>query len=255
MAMSDNIRQSEFGPNAYSKPSAALTVLRETVMGPELFDKAFKEYAQRWAFKHPKPADFFRTMEDASAVDLDWFWRGWFYTTEHCDVEVDEVKWFRLKNEKADPEKKEVKTQTGDLAAANNKNKGNDFSGGPQEFTLINTPEQFYGEFKSRVDDNAVRQKLDGKNIYQVKLKNVGGLITPVSIEWTYKDGSKEIEVIPAEVWRINESEITKVFVKEKEVVSMIVDPNGAMADVELKNNVFPKKPVESKFDQFKKSN
>jgi hypothetical protein len=255
MAMSDNIRQSEFGPNAYSKPSAALTVLRETVMGPELFDKAFKEYAQRWAFKHPKPADFFRTMEDASAVDLDWFWRGWFYTTEHCDVEVDEVKWFRLKNEKADPEKKEVKTQTGDLAAANNKNKGNDFSGGPQEFTLINTPEQFYGEFKSRVDDNAIRQKLDGKNIYQVKLKNVGGLITPVSIEWTYKDGSKEIEVIPAEVWRINESEITKIFVKEKEVVSMIVDPNGAMADVELKNNVFPKKPVESKFDQFKKSN
>jgi hypothetical protein len=256
MAMSDNIRQNEFGPNAYSKPSAALTVLRETVMGPELFDKAFKEYAQRWAFKHPKPADFFRTMEDASAVDLDWFWKGWFYTTEHCDVEVDEVKWFRLKNEKADPEKKEVKTKTGDLASSGNKDaQSNDFSAGPQPFTMINTPEQFYGEFKSRVDDNSVRQKLDGKNIYQVKLKNVGGLITPVSIEWTYKDGSKEIEVIPAEVWRINESEITKIFIKEKEVVNMIIDPNGAMADVELKNNVFPKKPVESKFDQFKKTN
>ncbi|MBT1701486.1 M1 family metallopeptidase [Fulvivirgaceae bacterium PWU4] len=255
MSMSDNIRQNEFGPNAYTKPSAALTLLRETVMGPELFDRAFKEYAERWAFKHPKPADFFRTMEDASAVDLDWFWRGWFFTTDNVDVDLSEVKWFRLKSEKSDPEKKDVKVKSGDLASGNGKGGGaNDFSNGPQEFTLINTPEQLNGEFKSRVDDNAVRKKLEGKNIYQLKFKNVGGLVTPLVIEWTYKDGSKEIERIPAEIWRINESEITKVFVKEKEVVNIVVDPNAELADVEVKNNAFPKK-TDSKFDQFKRNN
>lgn len=253
MTSSDNIRTIEFGNNGYSKPSAALTLLRETVMGPELFDKAFKEYAQRWAFKHPKPADFFRTMEDASAVDLDWFWRGWFYTTDNVDVELADVKWFKLRNQKSDPEKKNVKTKAGDLAAG--KTDATDFSAGPQEFTLTDTPEQLYGEFKSRVDDNAVRQKLDGKNIYQVKFKNVGGLVTPIVIEWTFKDGSKEIERIPAEIWRINESEVTKVFIKDKEVVNVVVDPNAELADIEAKNNVFPKRPVDSKFDQFKKTN
>ncbi|HEY0742226.1 MAG TPA: M1 family metallopeptidase [Chryseosolibacter sp.] len=255
MTSSDNIRTIEFGNNGYSKPSAALTLLRETVMGPEIFDKAFKEYAERWAFKHPKPADFFRTMEDASAVDLDWFWRGWFYTTDHVDVELADVKWFKLKNQKQDPEKKKVKTQSGDLAAGKSQNAATDFSNGPEEFTLVDTPEQLYGEFKSRVDDNAVRQKLDGKNIYQLKFKNVGGLISPIVVEWTYKDGSKELERIPAEIWRINESEVTKVFVKDKEVVNIVVDPNSELADVEAKNNVFPKRSTESRFDQFKKTN
>ncbi|MEO7992495.1 MAG: M1 family metallopeptidase, partial [Chryseolinea sp.] len=211
MSMSDNIRGSEFGNNGYSKPSAALTLLRETVMGKELFDKAFKEYAQRWAFKQPKPADFFRTMEDASAVDLDWFWRGWFYTTDNVDVEVEDVKWFALRSEKLDPEKKNVKVKSGDLSASTDGKANSDFSNGPQEFTVTNTPEQFYGEFKSRIDDNAVRQKLAGKNIYQVKFKNVGGLVTPLVIEWTFKDGSKEIERIPAEIWRINEKTISNI--------------------------------------------
>jgi hypothetical protein len=256
MSMSDNIRQTEFGPNAYTKPSAALTLLRETVMGPELFDKAFKEYAERWAFKHPKPADFFRTMEDASAVDLDWFWRGWFFTSDNVDVELSDVKWFRLKTEKTDPEKKEVKVKSGDLAGSTGNGKGaSDFSKGPEEFTLINTPEQLYGEFRSRVDDNTIRQKLDGKNIYEIRFRNIGGLVTPLVIEWTYKDGSKEIERIPAEVWRINETEIKKVFVKEKEVVNIVLDPNFELADVEPNNNVFPKRAPESKFDQFKKTN
>ncbi len=255
MTSSDNIRGMEFGNNGYSKPSAALTLLRETVMGPALFDKAFKEYATRWAFKHPKPADFFRTMEDASAVDLDWFWRGWFYGTDNVDVELSDVKWFRLKSEKADPEKKDVKVKSGDLAAGKGDNTATDFSAGPQEFTLINTPEQFYGEFQSRVDDNGIRKKLEGKNIYQVKFKNVGGLVTPIVIEWTYKDGSKEIERIPAEIWRTNENEVNKVFIKDKEVTNIVVDPNSELADIEAKNNVFPKKPTESKFDQFKKTN
>ncbi len=254
MAMSDNIRSAEFGNNAYSKPSAALTLLRETVMGKELFDKAFKEYANRWAFKHPKPADFFRTMEDASGVDLDWFWRGWFYTTDHVDVDVAEVKWFKLRNETNSPEKKGVKAKQGDLDATKGSN-ATDFGGGPEYFSLTNTPAQFYGEFANRIDDNAVRKKLDGKNIYQVKFKNVGGLVTPLVIEWTYKDGSKEIERIPAEIWRINENEVTKVFMKEKEVTNILLDPGFELADVEVSNNTFPKKTTESKFDQFKKGN
>jgi len=254
MSMSDNIRQSEFGPNAYTKPSAALTLLRETVMGKELFDKAFKEYAQRWAFKHPKPADFFRTLEDASAVDLDWFWKGWFYGTDNVDVDLADVKWFKLRNEKTDPEHKEVKVKSGDLNASE-KDNATDFSKGPQQFTVINTPDQLYGEFKSRVDDNALRQKLENKNIYQLKFKNVGGLVTPLVIEWTFKDGSKEIERIPAEIWRLNETEISKVFVKDKEVVNIVVDPNAELADVDASNNVFPKRATPSKFDQFKKNN
>ena len=257
MSSSDNVRPGEFGPNAYTKPSAALTVLRETVMGPELFDKAFKEYAQRWAFKHPGPADFFRTMEDASAVDLDWFWRGWFYTTDNVDVDLQEVKWFKLRSEKIDPEKKKLKVKKGDLEVAKSENKGNadNFNNGPEEFNLMNTPDKLYGEFKSRLNDNEIMQKLEGKNIYQIKFKNVGGLVTPLVIEWTYKDGSKEIERIPAEVWRLSETEITKVFIKDKEAANIVLDPNFELADVEMRNNVFPKKTVPSRFDQFKKNN
>jgi hypothetical protein len=119
----------------------------------------------------------------------------------------------------------------------------------------MNTPDQLYGEFKSRVDDKGVKQKLANKNIYQLKFRNKGGLVTPLVIEWTYKDGSKEIERIPAEVWRVNENEITKVFVKEKEVTNIVIDPNFELGDIETSNNAFPKKPVESKVDQFKKSN
>ena len=157
-----------FGPNGYTKPSAALTLLRETVMGPELFDKAFKEYAQRWAFKHPKPADFFRTLEDASAVDLDWFWKGWFYTTDNVDVTLDEVKWYKVKNSQLDPEKKNVTVKQGDVGAKKPDDKVSDFSNGPQEFTLTNTPDNYYSEFRNRINDNDVRQKLETKNIYEV---------------------------------------------------------------------------------------
>jgi hypothetical protein len=257
MTMSDNIRRSEFGANAYTKPSAALTILRETVMGPELFDQAFKEYAQRWAFKHPKPADFFRTMEDASAVDLDWFWRGWFFTTDNVDVDLNEVKWFRLQAETEEPEGKGVKVKQADLAG-NSKtgaDSKDDFSGGPQGFTLTNTPESLYAEFRSRVDDNAIRAKLQDKNIYELRFRNIGGLVTPLVIEWTYADGSTEIERIPAEIWRINETEATKVFIKEKEVVNIQLDPNFELADVNMSNNQFPKRSTPSRFDQFKRSN
>ena len=253
MASADNQGRGH-GPNGYTKPSAALTLLRETVMGPELFDKALKEYAQRWAFKHPKPADFFRTMEDASAVDLDWFWRGWFYTTDNVDITLDDVKWYKVKTSQLDPEKKNVTVKQGDVGAKKPGDKASDFSNGPQEFTLTNTPDNAYGEFRSRINDNDVRQKLEPKNLYEVTLKNTGGLISPIIIEWTYKDGTKELERIPAEIWRTNEAEFKKVFVKEKEVVSMVIDPNSETADVNVNDNVFPKKPAENKFDQFKKN-
>jgi aminopeptidase N len=253
MASSDNQGKS-FASNGYTKPSAALTILRETVMGHELFDKAFKEYAQRWAFKHPSPGDFFRTMEDASAVDLDWFWRGWFYTTDNVDLTVGDVTWYKVKTTQMDPEHKNIKVKQGDLNANASKNKTSDFRNGPQEFTLTNTPDNLYGEFKNRIDDNAVRQKLEGKNIYEVTLKNTGGLISPVIIEWTFKDGSREIERIPAEVWRLDETEVTKVFVKQKEVVGIVIDPHFETGDVNMGDNVFPKRPTKSKFDQFKKN-
>ena len=229
-------------------------ILRETVMGPELFDRAFKEYAQRWIFKHPKPADFFRTMEDASAVDLDWFWRGWFFTTDNVDMTIGNVKWFRLAKEESDPERKNASVKKGNLSKGDGENAA-DFSNGPEDFTLVNTPDQLYGEFKSRVDDNTIRQKLEGKNIYEVKFRNVGGLVMPIVIEWTFKDGSKEIERIPAEIWRINEREVSKVFIKDKEVVNIVLDPNFELADTDMTNNVFPNKTVESKFDQKAKQN
>lgn len=255
MATADN--QGQYGgSNGYTKTAAALTLLRETVMGPELFDKAFQEFSVRWAFKHPKPADFFRTMEDASAVDLDWFWRGWFYSTDHVDITLDEVKWYKVKKSQPDLEKRNVKVAGGDVSAGKGKpgEKVTDFSKGPQDFTVLNTKEEDYGQFRARIDDNAMRTKLEEKNFYEVTLKNTGGLVSPVIIEWTYKDGSKEIEKIPAEIWRLNEKEVKKVFVKEKEVVNVVIDPRQETADVNITDNVFPKRAAESKFDQLKKN-
>jgi len=250
MASADN--QGQYGgSNGYTKTAAGLTILRETVMGPELFDKAFKEFSERWAFKHPKPADFFRTMEDASAVDLDWFWRGWFYSTDNVDITLADVKWFQANKQVTDPEKKNVKTQKGDLAKKNTE-PATDFSQGPQELTILNTPEDAYGDYRSRFNDNDIRSKLEGKNMYELTFKNTGGLVMPIVIEWTYKDGSKEIERIPAEIWRLNEKEVKKVFIKEKEVVNIVIDPNQETADVNLNDNVFPKKSSGNKFDQIK---
>jgi len=252
MTTSDNEQLNAFGNNFYVKPTVALTILRETIMGPELFDRAFKEYANRWKYKHPRPADLFRTMENVSAVDLDWFWRGWFYGTDHVDVELSEVKWYRYQAGKQDPETK-VKVKSGDLTASQNQQKNLDFSSGPMPLTINNTPDAAYGDFLSRLDDNAVKQKLDGKNLYQLKFKNNGGLISPVIIEWTYKDGTKEIEKLPAEIWRRNENEVTRVFSKDKEVTSIVIDPKAATADVNITNNMFPKKAEPTKFEQLKK--
>jgi hypothetical protein len=242
------------GSEQYAKAATALFILRETVMGKELFDKSFKEYAQRWAFKHPKPSDFFRTMEDASAVDLDWFWKGWFYTTDNVDMSLDNVKWYKVRNEKTSLENKEKKVAKGDLPKeGDGEKKPDDFSNGPEYFTVIPTDNRFYGEFANRIDDKAVMAKMENKNFYEITLTNKGGLVMPVIIEWTFKDGSKEIERLPAEIWRINETKVTKVFSKEKEVVSVVLDPQKETADIMVEDNVFPKVAQPSKFDELKK--
>ena len=253
MTNSEQIMQ--FGNNAYAKPATALNILRETVMGPELFDKAFKTYAQRWAFKHPEPADFFRSLEDASAVDLDWFWRGWFFSVDNVDVSVDNVRWFKV----ADTESAlEGRTQKGKITEGGNVDAdGNnmDFSGGFQEITVTDTDPRFYGEFQNQVNDDEIRAKLAGKNMYEVTFSNTGGLVTPLILEWTYADGSKEVERIPAEIWRYNEEKTTKVFTKDKEVVNITLDPFLETADTNVEDNYFPKRDTETKFDKFKDGN
>ena len=244
------------GAEQYAKAATALFILRESIMGKDLFDKSFKEYAQRWAFKHPKPADFFRTMEDASAVDLDWFWKGWFYTTDNVDMSVDNVRWFKLRTDKTNLEGKEKIVAKGDLPKEGDKDKKpEDFSKGPEYFSVIPTDNRFYGEFANRIDDKAVMAKMENKNFYEITLTNKGGLVMPVIIEWTYKDGSKELERLPAEIWRINETKVTKVFAKEKEVVSVVLDPQKETADIAMEDNVFPKVAQPSKFDELKKKN
>ncbi len=254
MVNSESVVRSNFGNEQYAKTATALNILRETVMGPELFDKAFREYAERWAFKHPKPADFFRTLEDASAVDLDWFWRGWFYTTDNCDVSLDDVKWFKVRKDQATLENKTKTATKGDLAAkGGDGTKPSDFSQGPQYFSVIPTNDRMYGEFANRLDDKAMISKMETKNFYEITLSNKGGLIMPVIIEWTFKDGSKEIERLPAEIWRINETKVTKVFAKDKEVVNVVIDPLKETADITIENNVFPKAAQPNKFDELKK--
>ena len=246
----------QFGAEQYAKCATGLNMLRETIMGPELFDKAFKEYAQRWAFHHPKPADFFRTLEDASAVDLDWFWRGWFYTTDVCDQSIDKVKWYQVRKDQSNVENKGKSVKKGDLATSGTGEKNpSDFSGGPQPFSVIPTDPRFYGDFLNRVDDKALISKMENKNFYEVTFTNQGELVMPVIIEWTFKDGTKETEKIPVEIWRSNEKTVTKVFMKEKEVTNIVLDPQQETSDIHTEDNVFPKTAATNKFDDLKKKN
>ncbi|MFM8349195.1 MAG: M1 family aminopeptidase, partial [Bacteroidota bacterium] len=243
----------QFGSEQYAKCATGLNMLRETIMGPELFDRAFKEYCQRWAFKHPKPGDFFRSMEDASAVDLDWFWRGWFYTTDNCDVTLDHVKWFKVRKETGNVENKSKNVAEGTLGS--NDPGAADFSSGPRPLTVMPTDPRFYGEFQNRIDDKSLITSLENKNLYELRFTNKGGLIMPVIIEWTYKDGTKEIERLPAEVWRANETTFAKVFAKDKEVANVVIDPNFETSDTNTDDNVFPRVNKPSKFDELKKKN
>ncbi len=248
MTNSEQILQ--FGNNAYAKPATALSILRETVMGPELFDYAFKKYAERWAFKSPFPADFFRTMEDASAIDLDWFWRGWFYTTDYVDIGVEEVKHYRMQIEEQGLEKRHI---TGGDENLNTEQKR--FTEEVNTFVFKNTEAKEYREFANKFNEIEIKEGFSDQNFYEVKLANKGGLVMPVIIEWSYADGSTEREKLPAEIWRKNEKEVTKVFVKAKEVVGIVIDPNKETADVDTGNNQYPNVDQESRFDKFKSSN
>ena len=234
-----------FGNNAYSKPSAALFLLRETIMGPELFDYSFKEYARRWAFKHPKPADFFRTMEDASATDLDWFWWGWFYTTDHVDINLQGVSWYVLSEPVSKFQSKYKSTYVDGT-------KLTDFQATPQPWYVFKDKKGLIDDYLHPVNQDAVMEKFIGKNAYELFFRNDGGLISPIIIKWIYEDGTSEIEQIPAEIWRINELNVSKVFIKEKVVSQIILDPLDQTADVNFQNNYFPKTKVPSKFDRFK---
>jgi hypothetical protein len=255
MTNSDNDLLNQMGNNFYRKPTVGFQMLRNSIVGKELFDKAFKEYANRWKYKHPNPSDLFRTIEDQTAVDLDWFWKGWFYTTDNVDIELADVKWFQVKQEDVTIENQVQKGKSTKIYGSGISEDKKDFSDGPEEITMKPTEDNAYGQFLSRLNEEEMKAKLAGKNLYELTLKNRGGLVMPVIIEWTYADGSKEMEKLPAEVWRLNESEIKKTFLKDKEVVNIMLDPNLELADVNMENNAFPKVEAKSRLDGFKDGN
>ncbi len=277
MTNSENIVQ--FGPNAYSKPATGLNILRETIMGREQFDYAFREYARRWAFKHPEPADFFRTMEDASGEDLDWFWRGWFFSTEVCDISLDTVRYAKA-DLSAEPEKREAATfkrsadkpllpTFDDISKIRNREDKNIKFQTDADTTL----RDFYWRYGRGLEpyDTSRKEvsmpgggpeklspeemgKYGNRHQYELTFSNKGGLVMPIIIEWTYKDGTKEIEKIPAQVWRLNENKVIKSFIKDKEVASIKIDPMKETADINDKNNSWNTMPEPSRFTIFKQA-
>ncbi|MCP4439823.1 MAG: M1 family metallopeptidase [Aureispira sp.] len=264
MTNSESILQ--FGNNAYGKPATALNILRETVMGRELFDYAFKEYAQRWMFKHPTPADFFRTMEDASGVDLDWFWRGWFYTTDHVDIALKDVKWYKLNTHNTEMEVAEAKKWADEnakgISAIRNEKiiKETVMSKNPELKDKYNDYDPFKATPRMKERDQAILNNLseDEKALlkkeyhyYEVSLSNIGGLVMPVILEFKYEDGTEEVQYIPAEIWRHNSSEISKVFITEKPLKEMVLDPYLETADTDRSNNYFPERKQPSRFELY----
>ncbi len=269
MTNSENIAQ--FGNNAYGKPATALNILRETIMGRQLFDFAFKTYCQRWAFKHPSPADFFRTMEDASGIDLDWFWRGWFYDIEPVDIAMDTVIAYRVQQAAKVP-------VTSDTIVRRANRFNDDFesiskqrnkrSGMPFLVDIDTTLRDFYYYYKpeKEKDTKTVINRyeglqtltdeefklLEGKYYYEIHFSNKGGLVMPIILQWVYTDGTSELEYINAYIWRKNENKVVKNFMKNKQVASVILDPLKETADIDESNNSWPSTITESRFDVFK---
>ena len=270
MTNSENINN--FGANAYGKPATALNILRETVMGSELFDHAFKEYARRWAFKHPSPADFFRTMEDASGVDLDWFWRGWFFDIEPVDISLDSVKAFVVTNNGVVSAKIDsvayrapAEDHFAHISKIRNKEMGMKFlvdtDTSLRDYHYHAEPEKGARPAKIAVsqadrlgemDAETYKNSYEGKYYYELTLSNKGGLVMPVIIRWTFADGTEETERINAYIWRKNENRVVKTFVKYKEVVNIQIDPFRETADIDESNNAWPRVPAPDKFDVFK---
>lgn len=263
MTNSESILQ--FGNNAYAKPATALNILRESILGRELFDFAFKEYAQRWKFKRPTPADFFRTMEDASGVDLDWFWRGWFYSTEHVDLSLKQVRVFTL--ESPDPEiekaekKKEREAEPETFSEQRNKEL-------PKRANLFPELKDFYNDFDKldvTEEDRKAFQKFlktldkdeqelleEKRNFYVFDFENLGGLVMPVILQFDFTDHTHQELRIPAEIWRQNNREVSKLFITAKTIEKVTLDPHLETADADLDNNHWPRKLIESRFKLFK---
>ena len=274
MTNSENIIQ--FGPNAYAKPATGLNILRETIMGRELFDYSFKEYSRRWAFKHPTPADLFRTIEDASAEDLDWFWRGWFYSIDPVDIAIDTVKHAVYDATVAVPaartmgprglSKPEVNSFE-DISKIRNRNDKSIVFLTDVDTTL----RDFYWRYDRGLEpyDSVTKQpalampaaegltdaekaKYASANLYEVSFINKGGLVMPIILEFTFEDGTKETQRLPAQIWRKNENKVTKVFLTSKKAVSIQLDPMRETADIDESNNKWPNVAAPSKFALFK---
>lgn len=265
MTNSESIFQ--FGNNAYGKPATALNILRETIMGRELFDYAFKTYCERWKFKHPTPADFFRTMEDASAVDLDWFWRAWFYSTDHVDISLDEVKWFQLNTENPEIEKafQEAVDKSKDQFIGDSRNKElikqtvneadpniDDYYAKRNIYFVDALDKKEYEEFMKKLSEEDKALLNSNKQFYELNFTNIGGIVMPLIIQVTYTDNSTETIRIPAEIWRQYEDKVSRVLILDKEVLSFRLDPFLETADTDLDNNSWPKVVQPTRYDLFK---
>lgn len=265
MTNSESIYQ--FGNNAYGKPATALNILRESIMGRELFDYAFKEYCRRWAFKHPTPEDFFRTMEDASGVDLDWFWRGWFYGVDHCDMALESVKIFQLNShnptvEKAKDQAKKDQSPE-DISILRDKEEGlqvqvdtdpdmRDFytTYDPNKPTLLDAKD--YDAYLKSLSEQERQLLKSNPYFYELTFRNAGGLVMPLFIRFVFEDGTDKMVRIPAEIWKMSEPTVYKIFSFDKPVASIVLDPYLETADVDLNNNCWPAKVQPSRFELFK---
>ncbi len=259
----------QFGNNAYGKTATALNVLRETILGRENFDYAFRMYAQRWMFHHPEPSDFFRTMEDASGVDLDWFWRGWFYTTDYCDISLKQVNWYRINTKDPDKEAqndarerdadREIfqgdilnRTDTINKTVVERDPSTRDFYTDPDRFKVTELDRKEYQEWLNRLDPNEKELLNSNLNFYELQFEMVGGLVMPVILEFEFTDGSTQKVYIPAEIWRFGDSVVSKVFWFEKEVSRISLDPNLETADVNRNNNYWPPRMEPTRFELYK---
>jgi hypothetical protein len=263
--MTNSEQVSQLGNNAYGKPATALNILRETVMGRDLFDYAFKEYARRWAFKHPQPADFFRTMEDASGVDLDWFWRGWFYGTEPVELSLENVDWMQINSQNPDKEKPLAKAESEKKTISQLRNaeqiKTTVVDQNPELADFYNTydPYGVTAADKARFDRyygslSPEEKKLidSGENFYTLTLKNNGGLVMPVILKMDFEDGTNQVLRIPAQVWRMNNKQIVKTLHFPKKVVQFTLDPFLETADINTENNAWPRVQVPSRFQLYR---
>ncbi len=256
MSNSETIHQ--FGANAYAKPATGLNILRETIMGHELFDHAFRTYANRWKFKHPTPEDFFRTMEDASAVDLDWFWKGWFYSTDYVDIGIKNVKQFYV-SEEPTKEMKDFAAKRGRFLQDNGpfvylvSDSSEDFKPGMKK-PLVIQDVKLLNDYVETLSPDDRKSLKTPKYFYEVEFEKPGGMMMPILVDLEFEDGTIQNYVFPVQIWRKGNEVVKRVFATEKPVKKIQLDPKLQTADIDVTNNVWPKETSKSKFDQFEKN-